>query len=58
MLHRTPQRPFDQSLLLENLLTEKKFGEIEVQQNHLVESPDLSPRFHLKALEYLKERCV
>ena len=41
---------------LENLLTEEKFGDTEVQQNHLVESPDLRPRFHLKALEYLKEK--
>ena len=39
---------------LENLLTEEKFGDTEVQQNHLFESPDLKPRFHLKALEYLK----
>ena len=30
---------------LENLLTEEMFGDIEVQQNHLVESPDLRPRF-------------
>ena len=43
---------------LENLLTEEKLGDIEVQQNHLVESPDLKPRFHLTAVEYLKEKGV
>ena len=43
---------------LENLLREKKFGKIEVQKNHLVESPDLRPRFPLKALEHLKEKGV
>ena len=43
---------------LENLLTEEKFGDIEVQQNHLVESPDLWPLFHLNALELLKEKGV
>ena len=43
---------------LENLLTEEKFGSIEVQQNHLVESPYLRPRFHIKALEHLKEKDV
>ena len=37
-------------------MTEKKFGDIEVQRNHLIESPDLRPRFHFKALEYLKEK--
>ena len=43
---------------LENLLTEEQFGDIEVQQNLLVESPDLKPQFHLKAVEYLKEKGV
>ena len=42
----------------ENLLTDEKFGDTEVQQNHLVESPDLRPPFHLKAPEYLKEKGV
>ena len=37
-------------------MTEEKFGDIEVQRNHLVESPDLGLRFHFKALEYLKEK--
>ena len=41
---------------LENLLTEEKVGDIEVQQNHLVESPDLRPRFQLRGPEYLKEK--
>ena len=37
----------------EGLETEEKFGDIEFQQDHSVEnkSPDLRPRFHLKALE-------
>ena len=43
---------------LENHLTEEKFGDIEVQQNYLVENSDLWPRFHLKAPEYLKEKGV
>ena len=43
---------------LENLLTEEKSGDIKVQQNNLVESPDLRPRFLLKELEYLKEEGV
>ena len=43
---------------LENLLTEEKFGNTEVQQNRLVETPDLRHRFHLNAVEYLKEKGV
>ena len=43
---------------LENLLTEKKFSHIEVQHNHLVESPDLRPRFHLKGPDHLKGKGV
>ena len=43
---------------LENLLTKDKFGDIECQQDHLVESPDLKSRFHLRALAYLEEKGV
>ena len=42
----------------EHLLTGEKLGDIEVQQNHLVKSPDPRLRFYLKALEYLKETGV
>ena len=40
-------------------MTEEKFGDAEVQQNHLVsESPELRPRLNLNAPEYLKEKGV
>ena len=40
------------------MLTKEKFGHTEVQQNHLVESPDIRPHFYLKAVEYLKGKCM
>ena len=43
---------------LENLLTEEKFCDTEVQQNHLVESSDLRPRFQLKGTGILKRKFV
>ena len=41
---------------LQNLLTEEKFCDTEIQQNRSVESFNLRPWLHLKAPEYLKEK--